>query len=535
MTNLEFAKLALQYDESTPLATIENADDLWRFGVIPNFFVFLVIFASMKFAFDRFNSYGASGLAGIASVFLISLVCCYFEECMQYQRRVTVHLWYAFIEWVVLCSVPVVLLVVLIDPSTPFWTFAVAVLLNFFIYAFKATKKGHAKRFILIGFFHEVKSVARFYIRILSLVISRSVWVVKTIGLAIFLFFIKRKSRCASTAMDTKAAIPNCKIGGQSLDVIHLSDLHLRKEDCPLAENGSIAKIETRETLLKLVTNRVEQSNGKCIVIITGDLTDSGSLSDYAEANIFLKKLRNIKIQDSNLPVVILPGNHDLSFNPCIWNIESKVSKGVRWWAHALGTAVRPFRDPYKIKCGRFYELMSDCGVLASAGSGRAKLFNFCDLELSVVTLCTAVPSGWATYNAAGVFSEEDLSSLETFSSLFKKRVIVAFHHHVHSPSKSDPFLENLKSYELSAMGASGSLGLASTLIDGLGRTEKDTLVIHGHTHIGRSYSMRPIITTSSESLPVYCSPSALEGPDPRFFVYQIGDNRGQVITVSVS
>jgi len=535
MNNLEYARLALESDESTPLSTIENADDLWRFGIIPNVFVFFLIGASVTFALFCFNSYVAAGLAGIASVFLIALVCCYFEDYMQYQKRVTVHFWYAFIEWVVLCSVPVVLLVVLLDQNTPLWTFGVAILFNFLIYALKAAKRGNAIRFIIIGCFHELKIVAWFYFRIFNLVVSRFLWVVKTIGMAIFLFAVKKKTKGTSTAIDTKVAIPNCKVIGQSIDVIHLSDLHLRKAGCPLAENGSIAKIETRNKLLQLVAERVERSNGKCIIIITGDLTDSGSSHDYAEANYFLKELRDVKLKDKNVPIVILPGNHDLSFNPCIWKIAPEVSERVRWWAHALGTAVRPFRDPYQIKRGRFNELMSDRGDLASASSGGANLFNFSHLDLSVVTLCTAVPSGWVTYNAAGVFSEEDLLSLESLSPLFKRRVIVAFHHHVYSPSKSDPFLDNIKPYELSAMGASGSLGLASTLIDGLGRTEKDTLVLHGHTHIGRSYRMKPIIGTSSESLSVYCSPSALEGPDPRFFIYEVGDNRGQVVTVSVS
>jgi 3',5'-cyclic AMP phosphodiesterase CpdA len=146
-----------------------------------------------------------------------------------------------------------------------------------------------------------------------------------------------------------------------SLRVIHISDLHFTDSartfdwgpDGPTIDNQDSGKKSAAivQFLLKNATRL-----GTDIVIVTGDLTDSGDDGDYKIAQDFVQSLR-----DQHFMVLAIPGNHDycIEGNLIFADILSSISQ--------VPTDLPGFDDIVR-------------GILSSAGLPRESVAAICAL-----------------------------------------------------------------------------------------------------------------------------------------------------------
>ena len=83
---------------------------------------------------------------------------------------------------------------------------------------------------------------------------------------------------------------------------IHLSDFHLVEDETTLSRAFN-AKHILKNTVDKILAKKEDFGNLNG-VIITGDISDDGSIASYSDAYDILKEL--------HLPLLAIPGNHDL-------------------------------------------------------------------------------------------------------------------------------------------------------------------------------------------------------------------------------
>ena len=83
---------------------------------------------------------------------------------------------------------------------------------------------------------------------------------------------------------------------------LHLSDFHLVEDEIALSRAFN-AKYILKNTVDKILDKKSDFGNLDG-VIITGDISDDGSIVSYSDAYNILKEL--------NLPLLAIPGNHDL-------------------------------------------------------------------------------------------------------------------------------------------------------------------------------------------------------------------------------
>lgn len=92
------------------------------------------------------------------------------------------------------------------------------------------------------------------------------------------------------------------------MNILHISDIHFRKEYSGSfnAYERMLGKMESPIRLLELCISRAVQENSVDLLVITGDLTDNGTVEDY---RILRQKI--MEITKGKIPVMITPGNHD--------------------------------------------------------------------------------------------------------------------------------------------------------------------------------------------------------------------------------
>lgn len=95
------------------------------------------------------------------------------------------------------------------------------------------------------------------------------------------------------------------------MKILQLSDLHYRQEYLP-AENGyqeMLTKMENPFHYIDVAIKKAKEQATIDLVLITGDLTEDGEVTDYA----FLKKYFDKAFP--NTPVFVTLGNHDIKEN----------------------------------------------------------------------------------------------------------------------------------------------------------------------------------------------------------------------------
>jgi len=174
--------------------------------------------------------------------------------------------------------------------------------------------------------------------------------------------------------------------------LLHLSDLHFGNknrfyDDPP----GELSKAFHRA--LTAAVDGIRVDTHISLVIITGDLVESGLPSEFRYAREFLSSLAN----HLDLPpeqFVILPGNHDISWDDC--QIVRAGLKGEKFAAHEFDARLNAEKlANYRAFLADFYGApVTDDSFAGLSNSfpldGGGWLRDFPELKLSVAALNTS-------------------------------------------------------------------------------------------------------------------------------------------------
>jgi predicted phosphodiesterase len=450
----------------------------------------------------------------------------------RYDKRVTAPLWYVIQEWVVLPAIPTYVFLVFFLQGASRVGAIVGLLLAITIRVVMVRRKTHQRiSHLVMETTAIVGDILYFVVELAVKPIYRVAHFLRTTARAVGILFLElvprhliqrvaqpqgdeQEMHASSTS---ELAGNDCNEQGETLAlgtlrIVHVSDLHIRPQGIGDLEHGAVQASVLQARLIAEVA--AARPN---VVVVSGDITDTGSAADYRSAEIFFERLRK-KIGDC--PVIVTPGNHDLSVSPTIWTV--KVNGWMRTVANAAGSATRPFYRPFEVRCLRFNRFAESIGMRTTSSLRGVNLINIPEHDLSVVTLNTAMPNSWIGFNGAGEFSRAAMRDLEAMSSSLRSRLLVVCHHHARSPEGDLVFQKGLNVFKYAHLCAGGSMRLADTLIRALDRNESNCIVLHGHTHIPRNYHIvapgKPDVR-----LQVRCAPAAIDGPAPGLLLHLWG------------
>ena len=114
------------------------------------------------------------------------------------------------------------------------------------------------------------------------------------------------------------------KVPGKKMKIMHISDIHFRN-DYIQTEEGYLSILAKMTSPLKNLKKCFEMVDKSCLdaVVVTGDLTEDGTETDYATLKAFLES------ELGDLPLCVTIGNHDNK--PAFrsgWGLPSNVDEG---------------------------------------------------------------------------------------------------------------------------------------------------------------------------------------------------------------
>lgn len=197
--------------------------------------------------------------------------------------------------------------------------------------------------------------------------------------------------------------------------ILHISDPHFTDSSRTL-DGGYV--IDSQNSQFKssmladyLIANKVQLKSS--VVVITGDVTDSGDAGDYSIAKAFVKTLR-----DAGFEVYVVPGNHDYCAEGTLW-LEAAASA--------------------ELKRARFRQHVSDArypAVIDRGSEGRLILLDTMKGELD----------DWehADNWAQGRLGQDQLQRLQQAVEEFQpqrpgRKLVVCMHHSPFHTPDNDP------------------------------------------------------------------------------------------------
>lgn len=288
---------------------------------------------------------------------------------------------------------------------------------------------------------------------------------------------------------------------GKTWRVVHLSDIHIVGERFGFRIEGgrSGPRGNGRLELLLAELNAIHARDPLDVVLITGDITDAGRSSEWAEFAEALKPYPRLAER-----TLILPGNHDLNVvdraNPARLDLPTSPKKRLRE-IRALSTMVGLQGDRVRViddKTGKPETLLKDrlqahaTEIASFADRGSIALtwtlanvwpqaFPMVlppesDDGLGVILLDSNAQTHFSFTNALGLVTREQMKAVEKITAHFPKaKWIVALHHHV-------------VEYPKPAKALSERIGTA--LVNGTWFVRKmqqlsgRAIIMHGHRHI---------------------------------------------------
>jgi 3',5'-cyclic AMP phosphodiesterase CpdA len=284
--------------------------------------------------------------------------------------------------------------------------------------------------------------------------------------------------------------------------VAHLSDLHLVGERygyrMETGTHGPQGNKCVRDALEKLAT--IHASNPVDRVLVTGDITDAGTRSEWAE---FLDLIQNFPELRTRLSFV--PGNHDT-------NIVDRTNTGRPDLPWSVGQALRKLRFVLALdeiqgdraylvdrKSGTFGpslahylregERLELLRALAERGTlrGRWELAKVWDTIFplvepapneggyGIILLDSNAPSNFSFTNAVGVVDPPQLRALKSVLRSARNAWLILLHHQV-------------VEYPVPGISLSDRVGLAlmnaADVLAAIAPHASRTLVLHGHRHV---------------------------------------------------
>jgi hypothetical protein len=324
----------------------------------------------------------------------------------------------------------------------------------------------------------------------------------------------------ADAAMTQPCDLENCAsapASGKTWRVVHLSDIHVVGERFGFRIEGGRAGPRGNERLKQLLAelDAIHAHNPLDVILITGDVTDAGRSSEWAEFAEALKPYPRLAER-----MLILPGNHDLNVvdraNPARLELPTSPKKRLRE-IRALSTMVGLQGDRVRI-------IDEDTGKLTTPLKDHlqahvAEIASFADRGsialtwtlanvwpqafpmvlppesedgLGVILLDSNAQTHFSFTNALGLVTREQIKAVEKITAHFPKaKWILALHHHV-------------VEYPKPAKALSERIGTA--LVNGTWFVRKmqqlsgRAIVMHGHRHIDWIGACGDLIIVSAPS-----------------------------------
>ena len=331
--------------------------------------------------------------------------------------------------------------------------------------------------------------------------------------------------------------------GGRTWRVAHLSDIHVVGERYGFRIESGRAGPRGNERLRQLLAELNEHHAHRPLdlVLITGDLTDAGRSSEWAEFMDALAPYPRL----AEL-MVALPGNHDLNVvdraNPARLDLPTSPNRRLRQMrtlsalSNLHGTRLRIIDDatgkPGVTLAEALQPHRESIATFADLGSARltwaladvwARSFPMvlppdANDGLGVIVLDSNAQTHFSFTNALGLVSREQTRAIERVTANFPKACwIVALHHHV-------------VEYPKAAKALSERIGTA--LVNGtwfvrrLQRLAGRAVVMHGHRHIDWIGNFGGLLVVSAPS-PVM---DVTDEQDTYFYVHNLGvDTHGRL------
>jgi len=259
----------------------------------------------------------------------------------------------------------------------------------------------------------------------------------------------------------------------------HISDLHFKDRRMPFRPGHSKELMERFVDLLKKRGSLIEND----WVVISGDLTDSGSTEDYREFQVFFEKLISLGLKRQQ--VLGVPGNHDS------WG---GIPFFIIWISYLI-----PERILFKLN--KSYRKRKYSSILENFNSRSSEInrFKLNDRDIELIR----VNSTLNLEMARGIFPNdarrpEDANSLK----------ILVMHHHLIKP---DHKKFDYGSTYIKAIFHSIGMRVINAAI-GLTYLEKCKIDIslHGHKHV-QYFKREHAINTATKGTLISSSPSLTE------------------------
>lgn len=260
------------------------------------------------------------------------------------------------------------------------------------------------------------------------------------------------------------------------LNLIHLSDLHLRSDllTVPAGPQGQI--LECLESALTQTKLELAATAGESVVVVSGDIFDSASMSVPAVGEVFDRLLGILDRALGSPMVLLLPGNHDVRFRGIIriagiWP-RNNVVAGLRTYLRD-----RPQLRDRILLCGH-----AAPRLLWPVPRGSRPV----DM---VAYDSTYLPYG--LFSAGGMVRAPDLLSLLPKLGKTTRPLLLVLHHHlIPTPVADFTLVQRLLRGTLKRLASNAdyeevmqtALGAGSAL-SGLQRLGRPVLVLHGHKH----------------------------------------------------
>ena len=289
--------------------------------------------------------------------------------------------------------------------------------------------------------------------------------------------------------------------GAKNWRVVQLSDIHIVGERYGFRVESGRAGPRGNDRLARVFDRltQLHQENPFDFVLITGDITDAGRSSEWAE---FLELLaRHPALAERTL---ILPGNHDVNVvdraNPARLELPMSPAKRLRHMRtlsamaavqgdrayvfdrekKQVGALLRDSLEPHRAMIDDF----ADTGKFGLSHTLSAVWSDSFPLVvppldpegLGIIILNSNAETNFSFTNALGLVPAEDVAAMQAIIGQFPQaRWILALHHH-------------LMEYPMAAKAFSERIGTAlingSWFVRQLAPLGKRLLIMHGHRHI---------------------------------------------------
>jgi 3',5'-cyclic AMP phosphodiesterase CpdA len=325
------------------------------------------------------------------------------------------------------------------------------------------------------------------------------------------------------------------RTGDRTWRIAHLSDIHVvgerygfRIESGRLGPRGN----ERLQGVLARL-DAIHTAHPLDAIIMTGDLTDAGRSSEWAE--FFDALARHPKLSDL---IVALPGNHDVNVvdraNPARLDLPTSPKKRLRQMrtlsalqalqgsrvrvvdqrTGELGDFLSNALDPHRGEMRAFLDSGSP-RLSRSLAKLWTSLFPMVQQPVSadglgIIVLNSNAETHFSFTNALGIVSVEQARALDTVVRQYPQACwIVALHHH-------------LVEYPKPAKALSERIGTAlingSWFVRKLQRIANHTLVMHGHRHVDWIGECGGLLIVSAPS-PVM---ETTDGSDTYFYIHTL-------------